>query len=195
MEWRFIMAMRLQEVHPALVHLPLTLLPLSIGADVVGRLTGDERLMWLGKRGIAAAAVAGVAAGVTGLIAQEEVNVSGPALDTLITHRTLNLAVVAATSAMAIERSRAERPGWAYLLGGLAALGTVAYSAYLGGKLVYEHGVGVEAAGGVGEGGSPELTLGNAGRVARTIGQDLRAGVRHLASETAEGKLVPSMVE
>lgn len=187
------MAMRLQEVHPALVHFPLALLPISIGADAIGRFTGNKRLMWLGKRGIAASAIAGVAAGVSGLIAQEEVNVSGPTMDMLITHRNLNLAVVAASSAMAIQRSRVERPSLPYLLGGLAAVSALAYSGYLGGELVYRHGVGVEPAGGLYEGGGPELTLDNAGRVAQAVGQGLQQGVTHLVQEVSEGKIVPSL--
>lgn len=189
------MAMKLHEVHPSLVHFPLTLLPMSIGADIIGRITGNERLMWLGKRGIAATAIAGAGAGATGLIAQEEVNVSGKTMDMLITHRNLNLAVVGLASVMAIQRARTRRPSLAYLLGGLAATGAAAYSAYLGGTLVYQHGVGVGPAGGTYEGGGPELKTENAGRVAKTIGQDLSQGVQHLVKETVEGKIVPAMTK
>jgi uncharacterized membrane protein len=42
--------MRLQEVHPATVHAPITLLPLSLAADVLGRLTGNDGLLELGRR-------------------------------------------------------------------------------------------------------------------------------------------------
>jgi len=187
------MAMRLHEVHPSLVHFPLTLLPMAIGADAIGRITGNHRLMWLGKRGMAAAAVAGAAAGVTGLIAQEEVNVPGPARDMLITHRNLNIGAVGLMSAMAVRRAQMDRPSLPYLLGGLATIGAAVYSAYLGGTLVYQHGVGVGPAGGTYQGGGPELTPENAGRVAKAIGQGLGQGVKHIVEETAEGKLVPSM--
>jgi len=187
------MAMKLHEVHPSLVHFPITLLPLAIGADAIGRLTGNQRLMWLGKRGIAAAAVAGAAAGATGLIAQEEVKATGRARDMLITHRNLNMATVAITSAMAVRRSQVTRPSLPYLLGGLAAVGATIYSAYLGGTLVYQHGVGVEPAGGLYQGGGPELKPRNVGRVAKAVGQGLGQGVKHVVEETAEGKIVPSM--
>lgn len=189
------MAMKLHELHPALVHFPLTLLPMSIGADAIGRITGNRRLMWLGERGIAAAALTGAVAGASGLIAQEEVNVEGETMDMLITHRNLNISAVGIMSAMAARRAQMDRPSLPYLLTGLAAIGAMTYSAYIGGTLVYQHGVGVELAGGTYEGGGPELTPENAGQVASAIGEGLSHGVQHLVKETAEGKLVPSMVK
>ena len=34
------MAIRLQQMHPVLVHVPVALLPLAVGADLIGGLTG-----------------------------------------------------------------------------------------------------------------------------------------------------------
>jgi uncharacterized membrane protein len=187
------MAMRLQEVHPSLVHFPLTLLPLSVGADAIGKFTGNKKLTWLGKWGIAASAITGLAAGLAGLVAQEEVNVSGRTMDMLITHRNLNLAAVGAIGALAMQRARHREPSIPYLLGGLAALGVVVYSAYIGGELVYRHGVGVEPAGGLWEGGGPELKFRNVGEVVRSTGKGLGMGFVHLGKETAQGKIVPTL--
>jgi len=36
------MAIRLQEMHAALVHLPIALLPLAVGADAIGHLTDNK---------------------------------------------------------------------------------------------------------------------------------------------------------
>lgn len=187
------MAMRLQEVHPSLVHFPLTLLPLAVGADAIGRFTGNKKLTWLGKWGIAATAITGAVAGMAGLIAQEEVNVSGRTMDMLITHRNLNLAAVSAIGAMAVQRARVKEPSIPYLLGGMAALGVVLYSAYIGGELVYRHGVGVEPADGLWQGGGPELKLKNTGQVVRSAGKGLGMGFVHLGKETAQGKIVPTL--
>lgn len=187
------MAMRLQEVHPSLVHFPLTLVPLAVGADAIGRFTGNKKLTWLGRWGIAASAITGAVAGLAGLIAQEEVNVSGNTMDMLITHRNLNLAAVGAITALAFQRARVKEPSIGYLLGGFAALGVMVYSGYIGGELVYRHGVGVEPAGGLWEGGGPELTLKNTGEVVRTAGKGLGMGFVHLGKETAEGKLIPTL--
>ena len=71
------MAIRLQEMHPALVHLPIALLPLAVGADVIGSVTKNDALLSFGQKAIGVAAVGAVGSAVTGLIAGEEVNVEG----------------------------------------------------------------------------------------------------------------------
>ncbi len=38
------MPIRLQQMHPALVHFPITLLPVAVGADLLGCLTGSKPL-------------------------------------------------------------------------------------------------------------------------------------------------------
>ncbi len=191
------MTVRLQEVHPALVHFPIALLPLTVAADAAGSITGDRRWSWLGRWGMVASAASGALAGLAGLIAQEEVSVDGPSMDTLITHRNLNLTVVALTSALAVRRLGQRRAGAAYLLTAGAALGALLYSGYLGGKVVYEYGVGVQPApgprGGVYQGGGPALTPQNAPRVLRSAAHDLGMGVKHLVREVGEGKIAPDL--
>ncbi len=191
------MAVRLHEVHPALVHFPIALLPLTVAADAAGSITRDHRLSWLGRWGMVASAASAAIAGIAGLIAQEEVSVDGPSMDTLITHRNLNLAVVALTSALAVRRLGQRRAGAAYLVTAGAALGGLLYRGYLGGKVVYEYGVGVQPApgprGGVYQGGGPALTPQNAQRVLRSAAHDLGMGVKHLAQEVGAGKLAPGL--
>ena len=140
--------MRLQEIHPSLVHYPLALLPLSIGADLIGRATGSKALKDLARTTIPLAAASAAAAAVAGHVAQEEVNATGEAHDMLVTHRNLNLGMVGAATAMAIWRSRHDEATPGYLALGLPGLATMTYTAYLGGNMVYEHGVGVLPAGG-----------------------------------------------
>ncbi len=189
------MAMRLQEVHPALVHFPIVLLPVSIGADLLGRASGNESLMELGRRTMPFAVASGLLAGVAGLMAQSEVDGDDSAMDVLKTHRTLNLGLVAASAGMAAVRARNEKPGLGYLLGGLAAVAVLGYSAYLGGKMVYTDGLGVEAADGVRKRPRvPELTRRGARRAARTAMKDLEKGIQTTVEETAKGELVPEIV-
>ncbi len=191
------MAVRLQEVHPSLVHFPIALLPLTFAADLAGSVTGDRRLSWLGRWGMVASAASAALAGVAGLIAQEEVNVEGPSMDTLITHRNLNLAVLGLTTALAVRRQGERKAGPAYLVGAALAVGTLLYSGYLGGKVVYEYGVGVQPApgprGGLYEGGGPPLTAREAPRVLRSAAHALGTGVKHLVQEVGAGKLAPSL--
>jgi uncharacterized membrane protein len=189
------MSMRLQEVHPSLVHYPLALLPTSLTADLIGRVTGSPALLELGRQTMPLAAASGALAGVFGLVAQESVKTDDRTTDLLITHRNLNLAVVTVLTALSAKRARVKEPGWGYLAAGFAALATVAYSAYLGGHMVYEHGVGVSEAGGLQEERAPEITAGNLGRVARLTGENLGSGLRHTVEEVGRGELAPGTLQ
>lgn len=187
------MAMRLQEIHPSLVHYPITLLPLAIGADALGRATGNEALLEAGRWAMMLAAGSAAVAAVFGLVAQQEVNAEGEALDTLITHRNLNLVAVGAATGLAARRWSQKKPSAGYLALGLASIGLVAVSAYLGGHMVYELGVGVKPAGGLKPTGVPELTTDDLASAARTAGHDIVEGARVTAREIGEGKLAPSL--
>jgi uncharacterized membrane protein len=185
------MAIGLQEMHPAMVHFPIALLPLSLGADVLGRVTGDYALQQMGRRTMPLAAASAVTAAAFGLIAQEAVHAEGQAHDLLVTHRTLNAGLVGLTAAMAIQRMRSHRPGVGYLLTGLAALGVMGYSAWIGGRMSYEHGLGVKLAGGLKEERAPEVTLDNVGEAARVAAGNLGRAVRGAAREMARGEVAP----
>ena len=190
------MTLRLQEVHPSLVHFPIALLPVSIGADVVGRATGNRGLLETARHTMEIAAVGAALAGISGLVAQEEVNVEGETMDMLITHRNLNITATLLMSALALWRNRRYRPSLGYLGLGLAGVGALTYSAYLGGSLVYRHGVGVKAAGGQYRDNPPELgESGENVEFAKDAATDLVHGVKHLGKETAEGKIVPSLTD
>lgn len=182
------MAMRLQEIHPALVHFPITLLPVALGADLLGRATGSEPLTETGRRLMPLAAGA---AALFGLVAQEEVKAEGQTHDMLVTHRNLNLGLVGLATAMAAWRARAERPSAAYLA--LAGLGVMSYAAYLGGHMVYEHGPGVRPAGGLRDGGAPALTPGSAGEATRRTLADVRHGATHATEHIREGNIAPAL--
>ncbi|WP_313136636.1 DUF2231 domain-containing protein [Paracoccus jeotgali] len=187
------MTIRLEQMHPAVVHFPIATLPLAVGADLLGSMTDNPSLRSFGRGAIAVAAAGTVAAVVTGLIAGEEVNVEGPARDKLMTHRNLNAVVTLAATCMAFWRASNDRPGAGYLTTGVAALGTLAYTAYLGGQLVYETGVGVGPAGGVYREDAPRLDPQEPGRFIEAAAEDLQAGIGHLIDEIGEGYLVPSI--
>jgi len=76
------MPVRLQEIHPSLVHLPMTLLPLAVGADALGRATGNQSLRDVGRWAMPLAAASAAVLALFGLIAQEEVKAEGRAAAT-----------------------------------------------------------------------------------------------------------------
>jgi uncharacterized membrane protein len=187
------MAVRLQEVHPSIVHFPLALLPAAVAADLLGRATGSETLRAMGRVLMPAAAASAAVAAVTGLVAQEEVTAEGVAQDLLVTHRNLNISLVTLSTALAAWRLRSERPSTGYLALALAGLGAMSYSAYLGGKMVYEHGVGVKPADGLRDGDAPELVPSRARELARRVATDVERGVAHALDDLRTGDPIPAI--
>lgn len=117
------MAIRLEQLHPSLVHLPIALLPLAVGADFLGSVTGNRSLFTFGRRAMAGAAAGAVASAVTGLIAGEEVNVKGPSRDRLMTHRNLNAVATIVALSMAAWRARHQEPNAVYFGAGILGMG------------------------------------------------------------------------
>jgi uncharacterized membrane protein len=189
------MALRLQELHPTVVHLPLALLPIAVGAEILGALTDRQVFRTFGKRAITLAAAGAVGAAVTGLIAGEEVNVEGETRDMLQTHRNLNAVATVIAITMAVWRSRVRKPNAVYLAAGVAGIGVVTYTGYLGGELVYEHGVGVDPAKGVWRPDAPQLERRQFGAFVRDAAVDVWHGVKHMAEELAQGKIVPALAK
>jgi uncharacterized membrane protein len=186
------MALRTHEIHPTLVHFPLTLVPTALALDAIGAATNSESLMKAGKALMPIAAASAVITGVAGFISQGAVKADGHAHELLVTHRNLNLALVAATAAMAAIRQTRTRPGVGYLMAGLGGVLAMTYTAYLGGKMVYAHGVGVEPDG-VDLEKSPEIRRGSVSRAARESAALLQDQVVATAKEIAGGDLAPAV--
>jgi len=183
------MSMRLSEIHPSLVHYPLALLPIAVGADAVGNATGNRKLNYAGKLAIAGAAISASVAGIFGLIAQEEVSLDEEGEKVLQTHRTLNVGLLGALTTMAVVRSHRKKPGIGYLVAGFSVLAVTLFSAYLGGKLVYDHGAGVKR---VGVGArDPEITPRTSVIAAAQAAKDLGRGVKHAAQDARHGDFLP----
>ena len=188
------MTIRLQEMHPAIVHVPIAFLPISVGADMLGQIAG-EPLFSFGRKTVLVAAAGAIGAGLSGLIAGEEVNVEGRSRDMLMTHRNLNFLAMLVVGSMALWRSRRQRPSSTYLAVGVAACGVLGYTAYLGGKLISDFGVGVEPAKGVYRPDAPELGKAPLTTFAKAAGTDLVHGVKHLVEEVAAGQIVPALTK
>lgn len=135
--------MLLHELHPAVVHAPIALLPAACVVDLLGLATDNATLQNVGRALWSATAATGVVAAVAGLAASQEVRMDEPAArDMAFLHGVVNAAVTGAAVGMALYR-RKHRPTGISVVSGLTALGGLLYSASLGGRLVYQHGVGV----------------------------------------------------
>jgi uncharacterized membrane protein len=187
------MALRIHEVHPSLTHFPLALFPLSIVCDLIGRASGNRFLMHVGKRVMPIAAASSVATAAAGLVAQAAVETDERAHDLLVTHRNLNAGLVVLTGLLALLRSRRETPGVGYLAAGIGGIIAMNYTAYLGGTMVYERGVGVATAGGVKDGRAPEIRGNTLPEVAKVAGRHAVHSVAHAVKELRQGEIAPAL--
>lgn len=186
------MAIRLHELHPSLVHYPLALLPLAVGVDLLAHIGRRRSLARAGSTLTTMAAAGMGVSAAAGLIAQDAVKTEGRAHDLLVTHRSLNAGLFAATTALALFRRRSA-PNLGSLAVGLAGVALMNYSAYLGGKMVYAHGVGVEPAGGVDEARSPELKRGHWTEAASLAQDNAVHALRHSVEHLREGEALPAL--
>ncbi|NOK31958.1 DUF2231 domain-containing protein [Corallococcus exercitus] len=135
--------MLLHELHPSLVHMPLALLPTAAVADLIVVRTGDRAWEKVGRRLWVAGAASAVFAGVAGLAASQEVRMDSPrARDMTVLHGVGNaLITLGALGIMAWRVAKAPTAVTTAL--GLGACAFSLYTASLGGKMVYEQGIGI----------------------------------------------------
>ena len=137
------MAMHVHELHAASTHAPLVILPAAALVDLVAAVSGDRRKAALGRKlwwwGVGAGALAGVA----GLAASQEIKAEDArSEDMMWLHGAANFAIVLGATGIALWRTF-RRPSVTAAAVGLGACGATIYTAYLGGEMVYAHGVGV----------------------------------------------------
>lgn len=135
-------------LHPALVHLPIALFPISLLLDVGSWMCPWSDLYLV--RGAFYCLVGGLAtgllAGLFGFIDYSEIRRDHPARKTATLHMVLNLvalALYAVGAAVRWDELEATRTAvWPFFIS-VIATGVLSYSGYLGGHLVYSDGVGV----------------------------------------------------
>jgi uncharacterized membrane protein len=137
---------KVHELHPALVHLPLTLLPMAATVDLVAAARDDFQLDRLGRVLWWAGATGGLFAGLAGAAASQEVRTaSRESEDRMFVHGVGNLLVLKGAFGLAAWRGF-RRASVAQALLGVALCGTAVYTAYLGGALVYHDRLGANEA-------------------------------------------------
>ena len=135
--------MLLHELHPSVVHAPLALLPTAAVADLISVVSGDRAWGKVARRVWVAGTLSGLFAGVAGLAASQEVRMDSPrARDMTFLHGLGNSVILLGAMGVTAWRLRRE-PTVTSAVVGLAACGLALYTATLGGKMVYELGVGI----------------------------------------------------
>ena len=128
-------------VHPILQAIPAAVLPASTTFDALAYLTAQEGLSKAGHYSLIFGLLGGVGAGATGILDYYEIE-NRPVRRLALYHGLSNTALMASYVASFLHRKDHKADGRALLLSGLGAV-LIGLSGYLGGELVYTHGVRV----------------------------------------------------
>ena len=137
------METRVHELHPTLIHAPLALLPTTVIVDLAATFSGDRkldkagRMLWWGVVG------SGLLAGVAGMAASQEVKADKHPRDMMFLHGLGNVTLVVGALGVALWRTSHRASLFSNLVG-LGAFAFASYTGWLGGEMVYTHGVGVK---------------------------------------------------
>lgn len=144
--------MSLPPLHPALVHLPIAFVLLSVIADVFAKVTKRNSLRHVGLWSLLAALFGGLVTIATGYWDMNRAALSGETENYVDLHLKIGWALAAGLVVLAIWRWRirqqARRVVTApYVAAALMVLALTMFQAWFGGEMVYSHGAGVAAAG------------------------------------------------
>lgn len=138
----------LHGAHPALVHFPIALLGTSLVFDLVGLLTGSAHWWAISFWNMVLGLSIGALTATTGLIDSTRVKSDSPASAVVSRHMFVILGAVSAYFCAVMVRFGPHEPVGMALVGTLAlevlGAGLLTYGGWLGGELVYRHGVGRE---------------------------------------------------
>ena len=143
--------MSLHLLHPGLVHLTVALLMVGAVAEAAGLLGGRQGMARFGGTAVLFGAASLVPTIASGYLAANTVRLSDAAHQALERHEKVGLTLAAFFLAMVLWKAArrgkippGEHRAYAVLL--LLGAALVAWSAILGGDLVYGHGVGTPGA-------------------------------------------------
>ncbi len=139
------------ELHAVFNHFPSALLPASVAFDLLGAWLKRDSLKAAGLWTLLAGLLGTGVAIVTGVVASNEVQHSEQAHVIMATHETLAYIVVAIFGLLAVWRilrrgvwSEKELP--VALTAGVIGVALLIYQGSLGGKLMFDHAVGIPTA-------------------------------------------------
>lgn len=137
------MEMRVHELHPTLIHAPLALLPSTVVVDLAAAFTGNPKLDNAARTLWWTTAASGLLAGFAGMAASQEVKADPHSRDMMFLHGLGNVGIVLGAFGVAVWRT-GHRSSLLSSLVGMGAFALATYTGWLGGEMVYTHGVGVK---------------------------------------------------
>jgi uncharacterized membrane protein len=138
-----------EPLHPAVIHFPIALTMVALLLDLVSRHPRARSLEPGGALLMVLAALGGIAATLTGQVAEEDAVVPRAAKALLERHEELGEIAMWVLIAVALVRLVLAWRGafrgvlaWLYLVLALGTAAAVGYQGYIGGELVFRYGVG-----------------------------------------------------
>lgn len=142
----------MRPIHPIFVHFPIALLALSVAADAMAFFTGIESLRDTGWWALAGAAVGGVVTVAAGIFDMRRATLNETVHHRVHQHMKVGLLLLSVIVGLTVWR-------WTFFVHGklavdaiyldsaLLAMALAGFQGWLGGELVYTHGVFVKDAG------------------------------------------------
>ena len=131
-------------LHPALVHFPVACWSLATIADLASLWLGQPA-WWLAGVLLAIGTIAALAAMGAGLFEFARIAEGSPALADARTHMLLAMTawvLYAASLLLRLQGMHLVEPAWPAIATSIAGFLCLAAAGWLGGKLVYQHGIG-----------------------------------------------------
>lgn len=134
-------------IHPMLVHFPTALFAVSFGFDLAGMVLGNPEFHHLSFYLVGTGLAGGVLAGVFGMVDLTGIK-QGEIMETAIWHAGLQILVLTAFGVLFGLRLRQYpdlgSPGYGMIIMAGSAVLIMLAGNYLGGELVFRHGVGIK---------------------------------------------------
>lgn len=141
-------------LHPVLVHFPIALFTVSLGADILGRLRTGGASRVLGFWCLVLATLGAALAVAAGFSDMARADLAEATHRFVHLHRDIGSVLLAGLLSLTAwrwwvwhRRPPADRVGWPYLLAAGAVFALLVFQGWFGGQLVYGLGAGVSAAG------------------------------------------------
>ncbi|OGC96074.1 MAG: hypothetical protein A2W25_08555 [candidate division Zixibacteria bacterium RBG_16_53_22] len=134
--------------HPVLAHFTIALFVAAVVFDLIGYFTKNESLKTAGRWNLLLASISAISSVITGLSAARVLPHNKEVHRIMETHELIGLIVLGILILLVIWRifvrgSFPAKFGWLFLTIGVIGISLVLTGGYLGGELVYRHGLGV----------------------------------------------------